>query len=82
MKAIQVKYLGATNTKPSRLKVWAEGSGSVTESLSYDLNCDQQALQMAQQYAITHGWPEVKGFGSLPNGDYVATMQTVSTQQD
>jgi hypothetical protein len=59
MKAIQIKYLGATNSKPSRLKAWTEAT---------------QARNIADRYATERQWPQVSGFGVLPNGDYVATM--------
>jgi hypothetical protein len=73
MKAIQIKYLGATNSKPSRLKAWTE-AGTIVESLDYSINLWTQARNIADRYATERQWPQVSGFGVLPNGDYVATM--------
>ena len=74
MKAIQIKYLGATNTKGARLKAWTE-AGFLTVSRDYGLDADEQALQLAEQYIKEIGWgSSVGGFGTLPNGDYVATL--------
>lgn len=73
MKAIQIKYVGATNTKGSRLKAWTD-AGSVTEGLDYSVNLWTQARNIADRYATERQWPQVSGFGVLPNGDYVATM--------
>ena len=74
MKAIQIKYLGPTNTKGSRLKAWT-GAGTMIEGLDYSLNLYDQAEQLAQRYATKQGWQSlISGFGMLPNGDYVATQ--------
>ena len=74
MKAIQIKYLSATDTKGSRLKAWTD-AGSITEPLDYALNLDAHALQLAERYIKEQDWGvDVTGFGSLPNGDYVATI--------
>jgi len=74
MKAIQIKYLGATNTKGVRLKAWTE-AGTLTVPRDYGLNTDEQALQLAEQYIKERDWRSiVSGFGTLPNGDYVATL--------
>ena len=73
MKAIQVKYLSPTNTKDARLKVWTE-AGSHTESRDYAGEPADQAREMAIQYATTHWDCEITGFGTLPNGDWVATI--------
>lgn len=74
MKAIQIKYLSATDTKGARLKAWTE-AGALTVSREYSLNADEQALQLAEQYIQVQDWGcSVGGFGSLPNGDYVATL--------
>ena len=74
MKAIQIKYLGPTNTKCARLKAFTE-AGAITESRMYGLNVDQQAHALAIKYAVKFGWgKKIVGFGCLPNGDYVATI--------
>ena len=72
MKAIQVKYIGATDTKPSRLKAWTE-AGELVECVTYD--CHNQAHELAKRYAREiFGLNAITGFGSLPNGDWVATI--------
>ena len=74
MKAIQIKYLSATDTKGSRLKAWTD-AGSITEPLDYSLNLDEQSMRLAERYIKKQDWSSnVTGFGSLPNGDYVATI--------
>ena len=77
MQAIQIKYLGATNTKCARAKAVA-GAGSITESRKYELNFDEQARELAERYIAEKGWNccEISGFGCLPNGDYVATIRS------
>ena len=77
MKAIQIKYLPATNTKGVRLKVFTD-AGSQTESRNYEGEPSEQARSMARQYAKTYFNCDITGFGTLPNGDWVATIQQVS----
>ena len=74
MKAIQVKYLAATNTKPSRWKATAWPDLSVTLSYDYALSGDANARTAA--YALTEnmGWKRPTGEGQLPNGDFVFTL--------
>lgn len=77
MKAIQVKFLGPTNTKGSRWKAFVDGGNQVTVSTDYALNSDENALQAATKLLYKMGWNDnskINGFGSLPNGDYVATL--------
>ena len=77
MKAIQIKYLGATNTKGARLKAWTE-AGSLTVSRDFALSPYEQANALAAEYLAEHNWPcDVAGFGTLPNGDYVATLSRI-----
>jgi len=74
MKAIQIKYLGATDTKGARLKAWTD-AGTLTVPRDYGLNSDEQALKLAEQYIKKQDWgSSVGGFGTLPNGDYVVTL--------
>lgn len=70
MKAIQVKYLSATNTKGSRLKAMAEGVPSIIRGFDYKYN-DGGKLQIAQELCIKYGWPTNLVSGQLPNGDEV-----------
>lgn len=74
MKAIQIRYLGATNTKGARLKAWTE-AGALIQSREYSEDVGQQARDVAKAYILKMGWSTgISGFGQLPNGDYVATL--------
>lgn len=80
MKAIQVKYLPVTETKPSRWKAWCYGGLSVTRSYDYALNEDDNARRVAQLLIdkMEHHSrkpPRIAGAGCLPNGDYVFTLE-------
>lgn len=74
MKAMQIKYLPVTDTKPSRLKIWAKNCIALTEPLDYGMNIDEQARLLADTYRKRMGWNKVSGFGTLPNGDFVAIL--------
>jgi len=75
MKAIQIKYLSPTNTRGSRFKAFTD-AGSMIEPMDYRLNPSQQARLRADKSIEKMGWPStVSGFGSLPNDDYVATIE-------
>ena len=71
MKAIIAKALPATETKPRRIKIMAEGAKS--RIVSYNNEWDYE--QVTEQYARDLGWL-AKGtkmaHGQLPNGDHVA----------
>ena len=66
MKAITVKHLPATNTKPSRIKVQAEG----VPHLIFDSN-STTPRQAAERLCVKFGWPTDLIEGTLPNGDLV-----------
>ena len=74
MKAIQIKYLSCTDTLPARLKVWAEGQDGEIATYSHAGGVEAQAREMAAAYIAKRNWGYIKGFGCLPNGDYVATL--------
>lgn len=80
MKAIQIRYLPATNFKGTRLKVWAEGVKAMIFSRDYSYEHETQARLAAQEFIDKMGWNKgwnttgIMGFGCLPNGDYVATL--------
>ena len=75
MKAIQVKYLSATNHKPSRWKAFAEGGHSITKSYSYDATDEGNARAVAEALIAKAGWDcRITGCGTLPNQDYVFTI--------
>jgi len=80
MKAIQVKYLPATNTKGTRLKATANGVKPITVPITvprdYALNVDEQAEQLATDYCVVHVWSYKKLHGGqLPNGNYCYVME-------
>ena len=76
MKAIQIKYIPATDTRGVRLKVWAEGNKPQYFSRHYELDVHEQAREVAIDYIkeTFDGHCKLYGFGMLPNGDYVATL--------
>lgn len=77
MKAIQVRYLAATATRPAKLKAWANGCKVLEEVINHSLDTQEQARLLAHKYFEQHGWYEcavMNGFGTLPCGDWVATM--------
>ena len=72
MKAIQVKYMPVTETKPARLKVWA-----MDNKAQYVTDTDAPH-KAANVYASNLGWLEYNSWtecsrglvgGTLPNGD-------------
>lgn len=70
MQAIIVKYLGPTNTKPSRYKASC-AAGSVILSYDYNGNGEDQA---AVAMCTKMGWAGELVKGQIPNGDYVYTF--------
>ncbi len=75
MKAIQIRYYSATNHRPTRLKVWAEGVDGIIEPLNYSKNPADQAKELAQKFSDAMKWGKISGFGTLENGDHVATLE-------
>jgi len=71
MKAIQVRYMSATNTKPSRVKAMAEGVPSITLPFSYD---ESPYALAAQTLADKYNWGKVKHAGTIPNGDEIFSL--------
>lgn len=71
MKAIQIRYLGPTNTKGSRLKIMASGVPHAVYPLSYDMNIDDFALKCAKHFCKQYNWPTKIVGGMLPNNDWV-----------
>lgn len=70
MKAIVVKYIGATNTRPSRLKATAEGVPSITRGYDYASD-DHGKRRIAQDLCDKYKWKGELIEGGLPNGDTV-----------
>ena len=83
MKAIQIKYLPCTNTKPARLKAWTSSNVQliVSRNSSLDISVENESFALAQalidKMVESKYWNKqtvITGFGCLPNGDYVATL--------
>lgn len=74
MKAIQIKYMGPTNTKGARWKVWAEGVPAKIFNRNHDLSSEFDAENCAKEFAKDMNWFNPLVFGTLPNGDHVAVM--------
>ena len=76
MQAILIKYLAPTNRSGARLKAMAR-VGTLIEGRKHEFDCDEQARELAVRFAremYEGGGFEIKGFGMLVNGDYVATI--------
>lgn len=76
MKAIEVKYLPATNFKGARVKAFTEGGNSITVPFQYEISNDEaRAEDVAQELLYRLAWPvKITGRGTLPNGNYVFTL--------
>ncbi len=70
MKAIQTRYFGATNTRGSRIKAWAEGVASVTIPYPHELSGEAVHRLAAETLCLRQGWSTTIVGGGLPNGDY------------
>lgn len=76
MKAIQVKFLPATNFKGARMKAWAEGGNSIILPFQYEISNDElRAELMATELLTKMKWNvKITGRGALPNGDWAITL--------
>jgi len=70
MKAIQTKYLPATNTKGARIKAWASGGNRVTIPYQHELSGADVHRAAARVLCDNMGWDMPFVTGCLPNGDY------------
>ncbi len=79
MKAIQTRILPATNTKPTRIKAWAEKVPAriwCRDALQYEqqhtAGADRLTLHefAARKYADQNEWSTRLVSGGLPNGDW------------
>jgi len=66
--AIHTRFLGATDTRGSRVKATAQ-AGSVTVPWDYALSTDQNHDAAARALIERYGWHGVWHLGQLPNGD-------------
>ena len=74
MKAIQIRYLAATNTQGVRLKAFTD-AGALIEPRDYSINLEKQAFSLAEKYIVDKEWDvDMSGMGTLQNGDYVITL--------
>lgn len=68
MEAIQVRYLPATDTKPTRIKAWSYSGKSVTLATTGD---NQTVMARAVvDLLVKLGWQGSWVGGLLPNQDY------------
>jgi hypothetical protein len=77
MQAIEVKFLPATATKPSRLKAIAGGGMTLTRSnlSSHPDSIEKRAYQVAEELASQlKGHQGIAGWGVLKNGHFVFTL--------
>ena len=76
MKAIQIKFLPATNHKPARIKAFTEGGNSIIINYNHGLaSYTSQVYIAARELVEKMGWDlPINGIGQLPNGDWVATL--------
>ena len=79
MKAITTKYLGPTDTKPSRIKAFDEAGNQVTVSLSsLDYNHDYDAHSTVALMLVNKmGWGPVKLHTGGVKGGYVHVMEYI-----
>lgn len=72
--AVQVKYLGPTNTKGSRYRARSKGNGSLTVAKDYSMSCEDNARYAAHCLLEKLRWPYTPSAPAwLPNGDYIFT---------
>jgi hypothetical protein len=76
MKAIQVRFLPATNFKPARMKAFCENNVSITVPYQYELSSDNlRILECANEFINRLKWEvKITGTGQLKNGDWVVTI--------
>ena len=80
MKAIEIKYLGATNTQGERVKATIGRGNSITEPYNYGLEYNEQVILIAKKLIKKLDWRNCKisGSGTLPNGNKVVTIKNTT----
>ena len=68
MKAILTKYIGPTDTKPSRVKASAAGVKSIITSFGLYDGTEEAHNAAAQMLADKYGWTGQLVSGGLPDG--------------
>jgi hypothetical protein len=84
IQAIEIKYLGPTDTKGSRYKAKCQ-SGSFTHHYEYEYTPEENALRAAKGLLKKLDWfndLEIEGFGGITSGKFVATLRKRSTYGD
>jgi hypothetical protein len=76
MKAIQTRYLGATNYRGSRIKASAEGVPAVTIPYPHELDTERAHRSAAAALAARHDWTQKIHGGALPSGDWAWVFVT------
>lgn len=83
MKAIEIRYHGATRTQKARLKAWADGCESMIRWVDYSIDVEKQVLDLAEKYLKKLGWNvKMTGFGRMVNGDWVVTIEGIKDEND
>ena len=72
--AIMIKFLGATNTKGTRLKV-TSNCGSIIVPLEYGAGHEQRIRKAVDALLNKLDWSGEYIIGQLPSGDYVAVFK-------
>ena len=73
MQAIEIKYLGATNTQGVRLKAVCEAK-SITVGRDYAVEVSQQVETIVMMLLVELEWFVDYEIGQLKNGNYVAVL--------
>lgn len=85
MKALQVKYLPATDTRGTRLKLVVDGFKPVIEGRDYEIESYEQAKRMMIDFCNNTDNGKVKwilkGIGGLGDGSVVGTLETVGLSE-
>ena len=84
MKAIQVKWLGATDTLPSRVKAWTSGGHETIESTSefHDLSEEEIVRAIAQKHIEKMQLDcVITGVGCLPDNTWAVTISNKIPQK-
>ena len=79
MQAIVTKFLGATNTRPARIKATA-AAGSITIPYEYGLTEDNCHRAAALQLISKLGWQGDIVTGGLPDGSYCHVFSQALTE--
>ena len=73
MQAIEIKYLGATNTQGVRLKASC-AAGTITVPRDYAVNVDQQIPVVVGELLAKLEWDNTFVVGQLKSGNYAAVL--------